>query len=201
MRVLKRIVYTTTVMNRTPPGTKVVPMFPDIEAYGKMLPDVHDDYDYILNCYKNQIPIPAVTSANASPEIGYLLEHDNRIYAVPKPYVKSFMEAHGIAAMDESPIGVGIVRVKNGIIITGNSQVAVSSDTVMYVYNTDEDNPIETRVPVCKSFRVKKQKGLQCITPKGLAVIPGVKLANEAILGVVRGEVIDVSWNKEYRCF
>ena len=199
MRILKRIVYTTTIANRVPEGTEVVPMFPDIHEYAKSITCHHKEYEELLKCYEEKIVIPAYTSSMASPEIGYIIEHNNRCYAVPKPYVKSFMHAHDVVKTDESPIGITIAASKNGIVIMGNSSVTQDSDTIAYVYDTDYNNMVETRIPVCKSFYVKKKNSIQCITPKGLAVIPGVKLLNEDILGVVRGEVIDVSWNDKYR--
>ena len=199
MKVLKRIVYSPTNANRTPSGTMVVPKFPDIEAYASSVVGDKKSYNELLHNFKNNIKMPAVSSDKAQGEIGYLVEHNNRIYALPTQNIKSFMQAHSVRSTEESVTGIIFTTCKDGVLIQGNHHVMQDDESIEYIYESNKYDRVETRVFVNKSFIVRKKVGTITITPKGIARIPSLKLINEDLLGVMRGEVIDVSWNNKYR--
>ena len=199
MRILKRIVYSTTNANRTPYGAKVVPKFPNIPEYEKDVVKPDKNYREILECFNNDIPMDAVTNDDAQGEIGYLLEHNDRLYAVPTQCLKSFMDSYNVQVTEPSDTGISLTSYRGGIVIMGNNKVSQYDPSILYIYETDSITPVETRVSINKSFRVRKKVSIQTITPKGLIKIPGLKLVRQNILGVMRGEVIDVSWSDEFK--
>lgn len=199
MRVVKRIIYAPSNTNRVPLGTVVVPKFPNIKEYDKQVTGDRSTYEEIRRCYERNIPMLAAVDDTAPKEIGYIIEHAGRLYATPLQYIKSLMDAHHVKATEASKSGITIGSCKNGIVISGNNSVLLTDDTLVYIYDADENNLVSTRVPICKQFIVTKPVGSQIIIPKGIAQIPSVKIVNQDILGVARGEVIDVSWNDRYR--
>ena len=197
MRVLKRIVSSPSNANRTPEGTKVVPTYPDLQGYEGIVIGNKDVFEHIKECVANDIALPAVRTDIAPQEIGYLIEHENRIYAVPIHMLKSFLSAYEVKTTDPTA-KIVIVQCGKGVAVTGTEPVSITDPSVLLLYDVDDTKTVEARLQVLESFQVKEAVGSRHITPKGVGRIPALKLVHPDIVGVMRGEVIDVSWNDRY---
>ena len=196
MIVLKRIISAPSNANRTPEGTLVVPNYPDVTGYEGLVVGNKDVFEKVKECVANNIGLPAVRTNIAPQEIGYLIEHNKRVYAVPTHLLKSFMSAYGVKSTD--PAGhIVAIQCGKGIALTGTEPVTLDNPSVLSLYGVDNNMMVEARLQIEESFQVKEEVGSRRITPKGIGSIPALKLVHKEIVGVMRGEVIDASWNDE----
>lgn len=199
MRVLSRIVYAPSVVNRAPLGLKIVPKYPDIEKYDDAVFGGTDrkDYDDILYAKKNNIPMRIFSSSILPTEIGYILEADNRVYGVPLGKIKEFMHQHEVSVTEPSKSGLWIELVK-GHVVVHNNPPCIESAEIVFIYYTDIKGYEETRLPIDKTFRIQGSRGVKKIQCKGDATVYGLFLANEELLDVAKGRIVDVSRYGKY---
>lgn len=192
MKVVKRIIYSPTIANRTPPGTKVVPTYPDIQQYqGQVFGDTRD-YELLRYNYHNNVSMDAVTEDIAPTAIGYVLEHDGSHYCVPTQHLRSFISSHGQTITEESQLGIIILVYKSAVIIDGNHPVSIDDENNVFIYATDKTCLETVRVKVNKSFQVVKEVGTRLIVPKGDAQIYKRKLVHPELQSMYKGDVIYV---------
>lgn len=199
MRVLSRIVYAPSVVNRAPLGLKIVPKYPDIEKYENYVYDGIDrkEYENILYAKKTNRPVRAYTSSILPKEIGYIIEDGKRIYAVPTGKLKSFMRDNKVEVIEPSKNGLWI-ELSKGHVIIHNNPPCIESAEIVFIYYTDIAGYEETRLPIDRTFRIQGSYGVKRIQCKGDATVYGLKLVNEELLDVARGIIVDVSRCNKY---
>lgn len=199
MRVLYRVVYAPSIVNRAPLGLKVVPKYPDIEKYEDYVYDGIDrkEYEDILYAKKTNLPIRAYTSSILPKEIGYIIGDDRHAYAVPVGSLKGFMHDNKVKKIDASKNGLWIELVKGHVVIHNNPP-CIESAEIVFIYYTDVNGYEETRIPVDRTFRIQGSYGVKRIQCKGDATVYGLKLVNEELLDMTKGMIVDVSRYGKY---
>ena len=195
MRILKRIIYAPTYLNRAAVSTKVIPEYPDVSHYESRLCGIADYSQYyeVANAQKYKTPKHIRNSYLLPKEIGYLIEHRGKLYGVPLHKLKKFMHAMQVTETEHNK--GDLYAVYTDTLEIHNNDPCTEDGEVVFLYYTDTTKQEVCRLPIDISFRVyTNDKSVKTIYVKGDATVPGLKLLNEALLPVNKGEIVDVDW-------
>lgn len=200
MRIIKRIVKAPSVINRAPIGLAVVPRYPNLEAYRDRVVGGLDERQYadILYACENEQCLKIFCSSLLPAEVGYIIKHENKLFAVPMPAMKEFMRNSGVWETEHSKYDLWAELTKDNRLYMHNDEPTIESPDIAFIYYTDAKGYEQTRVPIDKTFRVFTPTGVKVIRPKGDATIYGLKLYNPELLPILDGEIVDVSGNPKF---
>lgn len=200
MKIIKRIIKAPSIINRAPIGLAVVPKYPNLEAYRDRVVGGLDEKEYeeIIYASEHEQYMRIYCSSLLPAEVGYIIQHEDKIFAVPIPAMKGFMRSAKVTETEHSKYDLWAELSSDNRLYMHNDEPAVESPEIAFIYYTDAKGFEQTRLPIDKTFRVFTKTGVKTIRPKGDATVYGIKLCNPELLPVIRGEIVDVSGNAKF---
>lgn len=201
MRLLRRIVESPSAINRADINTRVIPVTPDVSQYEDRLYNMNDYSPFleVLNAQKYKSPKLIRYNYLVPKEVGYIVEYEGELYGVPISRLKKFMQQRNVERTDRDSKYDLYAVIDNNLIVKNNQPCTEEGD-VVFIYYTDTSTRVPAKLPIDLSFRVrfKDGGGVKEIHAKGYADVPGLKLFNEQLLPVLKGEIVHVSGYNEH---